>query len=55
MDAPKGSCALLGEGRAKSCSDQKLQIKAAALSSTGKRRASFLNFSRSSNKRTSRI
>lgn len=32
MDAPKGSCALLGEGRAKSCSDQKLQIKAAELS-----------------------
>lgn len=47
MNAPKGSCALLREGRAKSCSDQKLQITAAALSGTGKRRASFLNFSRS--------
>lgn len=45
MDAPKGSCALLGEGRAKSCSDQKLQMKAAALSGTGRRRASFLLFS----------
>lgn len=53
MDAPKGSCALLGEGRAKLWLDQKLQIKAASLSGTGKRCASFLNFSRSSHKRRS--
>lgn len=45
MDAPERSFALLGEGRAKSCSDQKQQIKAAAVSGTDKRCASFLNFS----------
>lgn len=43
MDAPEGSFALLGEGRGKSCSDQKRQIKAATLSGTGKRCASFLD------------
>lgn len=45
MDAPEGSFALLGEGRAKSCSDQKQQIKTAAVSGTDTRCASFLNFS----------